>query len=63
MQLLIDDHQKELAAMLIDGSLEVTKTPGLSLEHGEDASRGLEVEIPHAYYDMIITNALYLHFA
>ena len=59
MQLLIDDNQKELAAMLIDGSLEVTKTPGLSLEHGEDASRGLAVEIPHEYYDMIITNELY----
>ena len=29
------------------------------MEHGEDASRGLEVEIPHAYYDMIVTNALY----
>jgi hypothetical protein len=59
IQLLIDDNHTELAAMLIDGSLEVTKTPELYLEHGEDASRGLEVEIPHEYYDMIITNALY----
>ena len=59
MQLLLDDHQKELAAMLRDGSLKVTKTAELSVEHGEDASRGLAVEIPHAYYDMIITNALY----
>jgi len=59
MQLLIDDNQKELAAMLRDGSLAVMKTPGLSLEYGEDASRGLEVEIPHEYYDMIITKELY----
>ena len=59
MQLLINDHHTELAAMLRDGSLAVTKTPGLFLEYGEDASRGLAVEIPHEYYDMIITNALY----
>ena len=59
MQLLINDHHTELAAMLRDGSLAVTKTPGLFLEYGEDASRGLAVEIPHEYYDMIITNELY----
>jgi len=59
IQLLLDDHQKELAAMLRDGSFKVSKTPGLSLQHGEDASRGLAVEIPHEYYNMIINNALY----
>src|SRR6266446_833544 len=59
MQLLIHDHHTELAAMLREGSLAVTKTPGLSLEHGEEASQGLAVEIPQAYYDMILTHALY----
>ena len=59
MQLLINDHHTELAAMLRDGSLAVTKTPGLSLEPGEEAFQGLAVEIPHAYYDMIITHAVY----
>jgi len=53
IQLLIDDNHKELAAMLIDGTLEVTKTPDRPLEHGEDASRELAVEIPHAYYNII----------
>ncbi len=59
MQLLSEDHHTELAAMLRDGSLAVAKKPGLSVEYGECASRELAVEIPHEYYDMIITHALY----
>jgi len=59
MQLLIDDHHTELAAMLLDGALAVTKTPALSLAQGEEISRGIEVEIPHEYYDSILTHACY----
>ena len=59
IQLLRDDHHTALAALLRDGALAVTKTPGLSVEHGEEASRELAVEIPHEYYNMIITHAFY----
>jgi hypothetical protein len=59
IQILIDSNHHELAAMLIDGELEITNTASELREYGHCFGKGLAVGIPYEYYSIIRSNEYY----
>jgi hypothetical protein len=59
IQILIDNNHHELAAMLLDWELEITKTASELREYGHYLGKGLAVGIPYEYYSIIRSSKSY----